>query len=132
MDSNYRNNLQNSLKFVVDEIIPRTQNLAYDLGYIQYYGALDEYTDEYLLVTLNHMNPILVSNLIDEYGNLKLSGSFVSETMMGYYSEWSGYGSTRLAEPDQRKLEFVPISWVQVGYPGPSLGYRVLREYSFE
>lgn len=52
-------------------------------------------------------------------------------TMMGYYSEWSGYGSTRLATPDQRVLEFYPLSWQQIGYPGPSLGYRVLRTYNF-
>jgi hypothetical protein len=31
-------------------------------------------------------------------------------TMMGYYSEWSGYGSTRLDSPNKRVLEFVPIS----------------------
>lgn len=49
-------------------------------------------------------------------------------TLMGYYSEWSGYGSTRLDPPDRRVLEFFPISWQQVGYPGPSLGYRALRE----
>ena len=49
-------------------------------------------------------------------------------TMMGYYSEWSGYGSTRLETPNERKLEYYPISWKQVGYPGPSLGYRALRK----
>lgn len=48
-------------------------------------------------------------------------------TMMGYYSEWSGYGSTRLDEPNQRILEYFPLDWEQVGYPGPSLGYRALR-----
>ncbi|MGB8451428.1 MAG: hypothetical protein WCD89_03765 [Anaerocolumna sp.] len=48
-------------------------------------------------------------------------------TMMGYYSEWSGYGSTRLESPNNRTLEFFPLSWQQVGYPGPSLGYHALR-----
>lgn len=52
-------------------------------------------------------------------------------TMMGYYSEWSGYGSTRLAEPNKRKLEYYPLSWKQVGYPGPAMGYRALRIYTF-
>ena len=42
-------------------------------------------------------------------------------TMFGYYSEWSGYGSTRLCTPEARKLEYAPISWKQIGYPGPSL-----------
>jgi hypothetical protein len=42
-------------------------------------------------------------------------------TMFGYYSEWSGYGSTRLLMPQARKLEYTPISWKQIGYPGPDL-----------
>ena len=45
-------------------------------------------------------------------------------TMMGYYSEWYGYGLTRLDEANQRVLEFQPISWEQVGYPGPATGNR--------
>lgn len=49
-------------------------------------------------------------------------------TMLGYYSEWFGYGSTRLKEPDERKLEFFPASWAQVGYPGPSFSYLDLVE----
>lgn len=49
--------------------------------------------------------------------------------LMGYYSEWSGYGSTRLAPPDARKLEYRPRSWKQVGYPGPSFGYTDFRGY---
>jgi len=48
-------------------------------------------------------------------------------TMFGYYSEWSAYGTTRLNYPDQRVLEHFPLSWVQVGYPGVSLGYRDYR-----
>lgn len=42
-------------------------------------------------------------------------------TMFGYYSEWSGYGSTRLCTPEARVLQYAPISWAQIGYPGPSL-----------
>jgi hypothetical protein len=48
-------------------------------------------------------------------------------TLMGYYSEWSGYGTTKLNPPELRVLEFKPLSWLQIGYPGPSLGYRALR-----
>ncbi len=47
-------------------------------------------------------------------------------TMFGNYSEWSAYGTTRLETPTQRRLEYFPISWRQVGYPGVSLGYRAL------
>lgn len=52
-------------------------------------------------------------------------------TLMGYYSEWSGYGSTRLGPPEERVLEFKPVSWMQIDYPGPSLGYRVSRPFRF-
>ena len=62
---------------------------------------------------------------------LSISSSLNRITMMGYYSEWFGYGSTRLMEPNQRVLEFSPSSWTQVGYPGPSFSYRaqVLEYY---
>lgn len=50
-------------------------------------------------------------------------------TMFGFYSEWSAYGTTRLATPVCRVLEYFPVSWQQVGYPGVSLGYRALRGY---
>ncbi len=53
-------------------------------------------------------------------------------TLMGYYSEWSGYGTTKLNPPEERVLEFMPLSWQQIGYPGPSLGYRVLRGTTLE
>lgn len=48
------------------------------------------------------------------------------QTMFGNYSEWSAYGTTRLATPTARRLEHFPIGWKQVGYPGVSLGYRAL------
>lgn len=47
--------------------------------------------------------------------------------MFGFYSEWSGYGTTRLLSPDRRRMECFPLSWIQTGYPGPALGYRALR-----
>lgn len=51
------------------------------------------------------------------------------QTMFGYYSEWAGYGTTRLATPSERHLQFFPPSWRQVGYPGVSLGYRDFRGF---
>jgi hypothetical protein len=47
--------------------------------------------------------------------------------MMGFYSEWSGYGSTRLFPPSERVLQYRPISWEQIDYPGPSYGHHALR-----
>ena len=56
-----------------------------------------------------------------------ITSSLLLYTLMGYYSEWSGYGTTRWNPPGDRILEYFPISWQQIDYPGPSLGYRVLR-----
>ncbi|WP_096200454.1 hypothetical protein [Bacillus sp. FJAT-45350] len=49
--------------------------------------------------------------------------------MFAYYSEWSAYGTTRLYPPQNRKLEHFPVSWSEVGYPGPSYGYRDFRGF---
>ncbi len=58
-------------------------------------------------------------------------GYLIRLVYMGYYSKWSGYGSTRLAPPNQRSLEHFPVSWQQIGYPGPSLGYRAELESQY-
>jgi hypothetical protein len=169
-------------KAFVDAIIPRTPGLAEEFGKIQYFGALDLYTDEYLILSLNNyyipiakptaeMLEIAAEQLISTEGAelmefsiygalapmdrlrviaslehfvvniadlpipfqnnpgyiLYITSALNRYTMMGYYSEWSGYGTTRLKTPNQRKLEYFPLSWEQVGYPGPSQGYRALR-----
>ena len=44
----------------------------------------------------------------------------------GYYTEWSGLGSTKTAEPANREMEVDPSqvqSRQQSGYPGPADGY---------
>ncbi|MDF2484190.1 MAG: hypothetical protein K0R46_358 [Herbinix sp.] len=69
------------------------------------------------------MDPELIIRITDALNNY---------TIIGYYSEWSGYGTTKLLPPQERVMEFIPISWKQVEYPGPSLGYRVLRPYRFD
>jgi hypothetical protein len=58
---------------------------------------------------------------------ITFTGALIRYTMIGYYSEWAGYGTTRLESPNDRKLEFYPLSWEQINYPGPSLGYRAVR-----
>ncbi len=195
-EDNIRNDQDNAsfrltdeiFKAYVDAILPRTPGLAEEYGRIQYYGALDLFTDEYLIMSLNSLyNPIAIptaemlelaaeqliftdgyeENNNREFNELSIFGQltplnrfrvltlleqfavnsselpipfqeneayihFITSalnrfTMMGYYSEWSGYGSTRLNTPNQRILENFPVSWEQVGYPGPSLGYRALR-----
>lgn len=50
--------------------------------------------------------------------------------IMGFYSEWYGYGTTRFLNLEERTLQFHPISWEQVGYPGPTLSYLdLVKEY---
>lgn len=48
-------------------------------------------------------------------------------TMFGYYSEWFGYGTTRLFPPEYRSVEFFSPGWSLAGYPGPAFGYRDFR-----
>jgi hypothetical protein len=169
---------QETFKALVDAIIPRTPELAEEYGEIQYYGALDLYTDEYMVWSLNNyyiplakpmaqllnlaaeqleindgnerktlfaeLEPydrfralVLLEELklyfpdmlipMQNYpGLLSVTNDLVRLTMLGYYSEWSGYGSTRLETPNERILEYYPVSWEQVGYPGPSFSYRAL------
>jgi hypothetical protein len=175
-------------KAFADAILPRTPGLAEEFGRIQYFGALDLYTDEYLIMSFNHyyiplaepiaqMLETAAKELVFAEGPGRISGPEAAQwstfgelaptdrlraltlleqgmvntsdlpepfqdnqdyilyilnalnrfTLMGYYSEWSGYGSTRLEAPSRRSLEYFPLSWEQVGYPGPSLGYRALR-----
>ncbi len=52
--------------------------------------------------------------------------------MFGYYSEWFSYGTTRLAAPEDRKLERHHFIWDLLKYPGPSHGYRDLRGFPIQ
>lgn len=66
-----------------------------------------QYSSSYLLYPFENIFYNVVDNLI-------------RLTMIGYYSEWFGYGNTRLMQPNDRVLEFYPLSWNQIGYPGPT------------
>lgn len=113
-------NVFHMIKKFVDFIIPRTPFLAKLYGSVMYYGARDLLIDEYILwIIENYKVPSL--NMISE---TRASKDGLSKlTMRGYYSEWYGYGSTRLNNLNQRILESYPLSWEQAGYPGPSLSY---------
>ncbi len=65
-------------------------------------------------------NPGLIRNMMDALNQL---------TMFGQYSEWQGYGTTRLLSPDCRHLELFPAGWIQSRYPGPAFGYRDFRGF---
>ncbi len=161
----------NTYKAFVEVIIPWTPKLATEYGAIQYYGAIDLLTYEFLIQTLhayggsslvisvvNNLNAwaqqvvfegknsdgvnstsgvaftdltptdrLLVIKLMKQYefslpdNQMITIDSLIRYTLMGYYSEWYGYGSTRLMEPNQRVLEFKPLSWQQTSYPGPRI-----------
>lgn len=55
--------------------------------------------------------------------------SIILLPIIGYYTEWSGYGSTGMERPGNRRLEHFPTDWEQVGYPGPVRGYHAFRGY---
>jgi hypothetical protein len=111
--------------------------LSQENSKLQYYTR---YPGGRTFMSLSPDNRFLVLTLLDEYDNysnelpaiFKEHPEFIQYIMsvlnrlttLGYYSEWYGYGSTRLLPPDQRVFEFSPQSWEQVGYPGPSLSYR--------
>jgi hypothetical protein len=65
-------------------------------------------------------NPGLVRNMMDVLNELP---------MFGQYSEWTGYGTTRLFSPEYRRVEYFPQGWFQTQYPGPSFGYRDFRGF---
>ncbi|AKL94680.1 hypothetical protein CACET_c12150 [Clostridium aceticum] len=50
----------------------------------------------------------------------------------GHYSEWCAYDSTKLETAENRIIQEFPATWKEVGYPGPSKGYRALRGYLLE
>lgn len=50
-------------------------------------------------------------------------------TFLGYYSEWTGYGSTQFNRPEYKRIEYFPMGWIQTKYPGPAFGYRKLRGF---
>ncbi|MFT4104449.1 MAG: hypothetical protein QM657_01715 [Lacrimispora sp.] len=181
--------LTNTFRAFADAIIPRSPELAQQYGRVQYYGALDLYTGEFIILSLDSLVIPLALPVAEtlnmaaeqflyrdeEKAGEEPSGSaaflslspmerlqvismlFYPEgiayfpaleqasqkeiflvissltrlSMMGYYSEWAGYGSTRMNPPNQRRLEYYPESWAQVGYPGPSAGYRLAGAYSY-
>ncbi|HEX3075393.1 MAG TPA: hypothetical protein VHQ24_00840, partial [Lachnospiraceae bacterium] len=75
--------------------------------------------------SLEPSDRLLAINLIKEeelaqpLNQVSIIDTLIRYTMMGYYSEWYGYGTTRLEEPNRRVFEFMPLSWQQVGYSGP-------------
>lgn len=79
-------------------------------------------SDRLLSIALLKKYQYSSSHLLYPYENIfyNVVDNLIRLTMMGYYSEWFGYGTTRLMQPNDRELEFYPLSWNQIGYPGPT------------
>lgn len=77
-----------------------------------------------------------IGELVPTVGVLKFAvmGVFGLATL-GYYSEWTGYGDTKTASPNDRELETPPgevVGREQTGYPGPSRGYAAHRGFEVQ
>jgi hypothetical protein len=124
--------IQNIYQAFVEVVIPRTPRLADAYGEIQYYGAADALIYEYLMLNLYDRDGMTQVMAIASLLEMDMGedwyeiDALIRATMMGYYSEWFGYGSTRLNEPDDRVMEYQPFSWQQVGYPGPNRGQQTI------
>ncbi|RKQ27486.1 hypothetical protein [Oceanobacillus halophilus] len=90
---------------------------------IQVLTALENlYVDLYLLPSPFQNNAGMIKYVTDALNRFSL---------FGYYSEWLAYGTTRLFPPNHRRLEYFPLNWQRVGYPGVSYGYRAFRGFLF-
>lgn len=79
-------------------------------------------SDRLLAIALLKKYQYSSSHLLYPYEKIfyNIVDNLIRLTMMGYYSEWFGYGTTRLMQPNDRELEFYPLSWNQISYPGPT------------
>lgn len=90
--------------------------------------------DRFRAITLLEQNKVDLTRLPIPFRNnqgfvLAITGGIAMFATIGYYTEWSGYGSSRMDTPEKRRFEHFPVGWEQVGYPGPSMGYHAFRGY---
>lgn len=90
--------------------------------------------DRLRTVTLLDKLDIPLENLPRPYQNnpalIQVMMSSIHQlTLFGYYSEWFGYGTTRLLPSNLRRIECCPPGWSLTRYPGPSFGYRDFRGF---
>jgi hypothetical protein len=77
---------------------------------------------------------INIKNLPEPYKNnpgliQSIKNTLFQIALLGFYSEWAGYGTSRFNRPDYRRLEYFPPGWIQTNYPGVSFGYRDFRGF---
>lgn len=90
----------------------------------------DRFEAIHLLENLQVDLQILPSPYRNNIGLVKFIISNLHQmVMMGYYSEWFSFGSTRLAPPEDRFPKNQCLTWHLVDYPGPSMGYRAHRGF---
>lgn len=79
-----------------------------------------------LEININYINPPYKNNpdLVRQ-----MTAVLNQLTMFGFYSEWTGYGTTSQCPPNQRRVEYFPPGWILAKYPGPSYAYRDFRGF---
>lgn len=93
----------------------------------------DRFEAIHLLETLQVDLQILPPPYRNNMGLVKFMVTNLHQTvMMGYYSEWFSFGSTRLALPEDRFPKNQNMTWNFVSYPGTSMGYRGHRGFLVE
>ena len=109
---------------------PADPAIAYEYGMFAALQAKDRCR---VISLLEHLQVDLSGLPVPFYKNPGTVVAVVSILTMlgsaGYYSEWTGYGTTRSGPPAARILAQYPASWQQVDYPGPAMGHHVLRGY---
>ncbi|AOY77919.1 hypothetical protein [Clostridium formicaceticum] len=100
------------------------------------FAALDP-SDRFRTISLLEELRLDLANLPVPFWNnsgvvLAITSVLTLLTVFGHYSEWCAYDSTKLETVEKRIIQEFPVSWKEVGYPGPSKGYRAFRGYLIE
>ncbi|MGS2777257.1 hypothetical protein ACVBAX_07755 [Robertmurraya sp. GLU-23] len=118
---------------------------AFQLLYIEK-GIISVFSIEGVFTTLSRSERLKAINLLERLEvpleslpepftnnpglTQSMKNTIIQLTFLGFYSEWTGYGTTRFNRPEYKCIECFPVGWIQTKYPGPAFGYRNLRGFS--
>lgn len=118
---------------------------AFQLLYIEK-GIISVFSIEGVFTTLSRSERLKAINLLERLEvpleslpepftnnpglTQSMKNTITQLTFLGFYSEWTGYGTTRFNRPEYKCIECFPVGWIQTKYPGPAFGYRNLRGFS--
>ncbi len=109
--------IENFFYFFVNALIPRTPKLAEKYGAVQYYGAVDQYTDQFLVMLLNHYYiPMaeMTARVMQRYGNAtgNRNDHFLSDLSEGELIDALQYLERNMDELVQAKTPFQNDRWL--------------------